>query len=198
MKPGFIRALWVVYFVCLIPALVTLSHRMELDRGFNSVALVADYVQLLQLAQTENVDVDAVLTRVRNEAGVTGIAIMEDTPEFLAQRGLCTIVEGVGWPGWLTPEERDEIERNRGREPDEAEPPSDDWPLLMGLSHDMNHLIFTDTAVYQRIANEALVRYQGLVEVRDDGDAGGVVGVVGDVDLVIVVVSPANDCAIGF
>jgi len=180
MKPGHIRLLWVVYFLCLVPALVTLWHRTEFDRGFNSVALVADYVQLLELAQTENRPVDEVLAAVRDDAGVTRIALLEDTPQFLAQRGLCTIVEGVGWPGWKTPEEREEIERNRGREIEEAEPPSADWPLLMGLSHDKNHLIFDNPDVFRRIATAAQARYPGLVEVIERGNDGGIVSLAGE------------------
>ncbi len=180
MSPRVIRILWVLYFLCLVPAIVTLSHRAQFDEGFNSVALVADYVQLLELAQTENVGVDEILARVRDEAGIERIALLEDTPEFLELRGLCTIIEGVGWPGWKTPEERDRIERNRGREIEEAEAPSTDWPLLMGLRHDLTQLVFSDPDAYRRIAAEALDRYPGLVETTDKGDDGGIVSLAGE------------------
>ncbi|MCX6645356.1 MAG: DUF5693 family protein [bacterium] len=180
-----IKIMWVIYFICLIPAFVTLSQRMSADAGFNKVCLVADYVQLLELAQTENVPVDEILDRVRDEAGIDHIALLEDTPEFLAQRGLCTIVEGVGWPGWMTEEERDEIRRNRGREVEEATPPENDWPLLMGLSHDMTHLIFSDHDIFARIAETAQARYPGLVQVEDRGVDGGVVSLAGEPKIIL-------------
>jgi len=185
MKPGVVKILWIVYFLCVIPALVTLYHRAQFDKGFNSVALVADYVQLLELAQTENVPVDEILARVKDEAGIDHIALLEDTPIFLQQRGLCTIVEGVGWPGWKTPEERDEIEKNRGREVEEASAPELDFPLLMGLSHDKNHLIFEDHEVFARIAETAQERYPGLVDVTDLGDEGGIVSLAGEPKIVL-------------
>jgi hypothetical protein len=185
MRPGAIRLLWLVYFVCLIPALVTLVHRAAFDRGFNSVALVADYVQLLELAQTENIPEENLLARLKDEAGIDRLALLEDTPVFLAQRGLCTIVEGVGWPGWKTPKEREEIERNRGREIEEARPPEADWPLLMGLRHDLTHLVLTDPDLFQRVARAAEARYPGLVEVIDEGGRGGVVSLAGEPKIVL-------------
>ncbi len=180
MKKGTLVALWVVYFLCLAPALVTLTHRIQLDSGFNSVALVTDYFKLLQLAQTENVPVDDLLARVRDEAGIERIALVEDTPLFLAQKGICTIVEGVGWPDWTSPEEREEIERNEGREPSEPEAPSADWPMLYGLSHDKTHLIFNDQENFLRIAAAALLRYGSMVEVTDNIGPGGIVSLAGD------------------
>jgi hypothetical protein len=185
MNRSVIKIMWVIYFICLIPAFVTLSQRMSADAGFNKVCMVADYVQLLELAQTENVPVDEILGRVRDEAGIDHIALLEDTPEFLAQRGLCTIVEGVGWPGWMTEEERDEIRRNRGREVEEATPPENNWPILMGLSHDMTHLIFSDHDVFARISETALERYPGLVQVEDRGVEGGVVSLAGEPKIIL-------------
>lgn len=180
MSPRIIRILWIIFFICLLPAIVTLEHRNEFDREFKKVALVADYRQLLQLAQTEKVSIEQILARVRDEAGVQRVALLEDTPVFLAQRGLCTIVEGVGWPGWKTPEERDAIERNRGREPREATPPSADWPLLLGLRHDMTHLIFSDTDIFERVATAAELRYSGLVEWEFLDDGGGILSLAGE------------------
>ena len=185
MNPSTIRALWVIYFICLVPALFTLSNRIAFDAGFNEVALVADYVQLLELAQTENVPMEEILDRVQNEAGINHLAILEDTPQFLAQRGLCTIVEGVGWPGWKTEEERDEIRRNQGREIEEAAPPENNWPLLMGLSHDMTHLIFSDHDVFERISATAQVRYPGLVEIEDRGESGGIISLAGEPKIIL-------------
>ncbi len=185
MKPGIIRLLWIIYFLCVIPALVTLMHRSQLDNGFNSVAVVADYVQLLELAQTEDQPIDNVLERVRDESDITHLAILEDTPQFLAQRGLCTVVEGIGWPGWSTPEERDEIERNRGREPDEAGTPETNWPLLMGLEHDKTHLIFSDPEIYERISQAAEERYHGLVSSTAHGWDGGVVSLSGEPKIIL-------------
>jgi len=185
VKVGTVRALWIVYFLCLVPALVTLVHRSQFDRGFNSVALVADYAQLLELAQTENVPIEDVLVRVRDEAGVKGLAVLEDTPEFLALRGKCTIVEGVGWPGWNTPEEREEIEKNEGREPEEAAAPETNWPLMMGLRHDMTHLIFTNEADFRRVAAVAQERYGDLVEIPDTNGNGWVLGLAGEPKIVL-------------
>jgi len=185
MKLGVVKILWILYFLCVIPALVTLYHRAEFDNGFKSVALVVDYVQLMELAQTENVPLDDVLARVRDEAGIDHLALLEDTPIFLEQRGLCTIVEGVGWPGWKTPEERDEIERNRGREVEEASAPDLDFPLLMGLDHDKNHLIFQNRDDFLRISESAEQRYPGLVRSMDLGAEGGVVSLSGEAKIVL-------------
>jgi len=180
MKKGIFVALWIIYFLCLVPALVTLGHRLTMDKGFNSVALVTDYVKVLEISQAENIPVDDVLVRIHNESGIEKIALVEDTPLFLAQRGLCTIIEGIGWPDWQSPREREEIERNEGREPNEPEPPGADWPLLLGLSHDMNHLIITDPDVFQRVSASAQMRYGNLVEITGSPDGGGVVSLAGD------------------
>ncbi len=185
MNTVMIRSLWVLYFLCLIPTLVTLAHRIDLDAGFKNTALVADYVQLLELAQTENVPVDNVLFRVRNEAGIDHLALLEDTPQFLAQRGLCTIIEGVGWPGWKTEEERDEIRRNQGREIEEASTPENNWPLLQGLDHDLTHLIFSDNDTFLRIAESAFDRYPGLVVVDNRGPDGGVISLAGEPKIIL-------------
>lgn len=185
MKASLFRYLWIIYFLSLVPAFITLYHRTEFDSGFKSVALVADYFQLLELSQTENVPVERVLNRLKNEAGISAVALLEDTPEFLAQRGLCTIVEGVGWPGWKTEEEREKIKKNRGREPEEAQAPGDDWPLLMGLPHDKTHLIFHDDTIFRRVADGAVSRYPGLVETREGSNGGGVISLAGEPKIVL-------------
>jgi len=180
MKAGIVRLFWVIYFICVIPALFTIGKRADFDTGFNKVALVADYYQLMELAQTENTDISDVLTQVRDSSGINHIALLEDTPQFLALRGECTIIEGIGWPEWLTLEERDEIERNRGREPVEARPPDNHWPLLLDLSHDKTHLVFEDEDVYQRVLATAFRRYGNLASGSVTDDGRGVLSLSGE------------------
>lgn len=184
MSRSIIRIIWVIYFACVIPSIVTLVHRNRFDNDFKSVAMVADYYQLVELAQTENIGIDNVLDEVKN-AGITDLAVLEDTPKFMELRGICTIIEGVGWPGWLTPDERDRLERIPGYEVEETFERNTDWPLLLGLAHDKTHLIFSNPDDFQRIARVAEERFWNLVEVDDHGGMGGVVSISGEPELIL-------------
>jgi|GEM_PF-539754 len=93
----FSRAAWLLAgllgLATLIGVAVSLLPRWKAESAHTNLAIILDYQQLYTLAQDEGYDIDLWLSQLRT-AGFDHLAMMEDTPLWLEQRGFCTVIEG--------------------------------------------------------------------------------------------------------
>ncbi|MEO7994544.1 MAG: DUF5693 family protein, partial [bacterium] len=76
-----------------IMGVLRLSPRMAVEAEHKNVVLALDFQQLYTLSHDEGFDLEPWLLQLKAE-GFDHLAVSEDTPLWLEQRGLCTVVEG--------------------------------------------------------------------------------------------------------
>lgn len=85
------------FILCIIIGLMSSLwinfHRNNVERAANTIDMVMDYEDLQQLAQTEGMDEQTVLSKFK-AAGITSLAVYEDTFEKLNQQGQVMAMPG--------------------------------------------------------------------------------------------------------
>ncbi len=172
----------IIALILLAPVIAVLANRHAIEKKYNSVEIVADYYQLLEIANAYDASIDGLLNDVRG-AGIEAIALMEDTPRNLEQRGLCYVIHGNDWLGFHTLEEKKAIKALGGEEPDVWDETGIDLRIAYGLGPAMTHLVFLDADLGDRIGQAATVRYTQRIDIKKI-DTLTVVSIAGEESLV--------------
>ncbi len=89
MKPD--RLLLTILILSLIVAVFTLYQRFQIEQPYSRVEVVADYGKYKELADDMGVPLEEVLTGLK-DAGVTSVAIKEETLETLRADGFVSVM----------------------------------------------------------------------------------------------------------
>lgn len=88
------RVLIFLIMIGLIAALTVNWQRYQVEQSNNTVEMVMDYEDIVELAQVEGVPVHSLMQQFR-EAGITSLAVYETTLEKLNKSGKVTAVSGA-------------------------------------------------------------------------------------------------------
>ncbi len=178
----FSYATTIIGLVLVIPIIIVLVYRHTAESRLNTVEIAADYYQLLEVADSYNYPIEQFLKDIQ-DAGIPALALVEDTPHNLENRGLCYVIHGADWIGFETLEERKKIKAFGGVMPDEWDQQGIDLRLKFNLDPIQTHLVFTDDDLGQRVGDSARIRYTDRVSVHEIDDMT-VISIAGDARLV--------------
>jgi hypothetical protein len=85
-----------IFFVILISLAISifvLTGRAKAESQYRTVLIAIDYFQLHRFARYNGTDIDTLLDQLKTD-GFDTIALIEDTPEFLEERGIASVVKG--------------------------------------------------------------------------------------------------------
>lgn len=154
----FTRSAWllagVLGLLTLLGVLIRLVPRWQAEQAHRQLAVILDYQQLYTRAQDEGFPIDDWLDELKL-AGFDHLALSEDNPLWLEQRGYCTVVEGYlvtksvpqkdlhkeGFQPLLTPEQQ-KAQKAKAK-PEFSFIPEDKLAAqFLQLSHGDLHLLF--------------------------------------------------------
>jgi len=152
----------IIGVILLVPVILVLVYRHAAEKKYDTVELAADYYQLMEVADSYNYPLDIFLKQVKG-TGVEAVALLEDTPHNLENRGLCYVIHGTDWIGFQTLEERKKIKALGGEEPREWDKEGMDLRLAYGLDPVKTHLVFTDNMLGEKVGKSGASRYNQRV-----------------------------------
>ncbi|MBU1023724.1 hypothetical protein KKB99_05475 [bacterium] len=125
----------------LLVSIIELAKRHKVESEYRNVTIAIDYFQLHRFARYNSIEIDNLLTKLKSE-GFDTIALLEDTPEFLEERGIAAVVKGFKIEKGVLdgPESRRKKEKTEINETTEGKLVAS----MLGLSPNETHLIFKD------------------------------------------------------
>ena len=125
----------------LLVSLVELAKRHEVESEYRNVTIAIDYFQLHRFARYNSIEIDNLLTKLKTE-GFDTIALLEDTPEFLEERGIAAVVKGFK----IEKKVLDGPSSRRTKEKPEINDTTEGKLVasMLGLSPNEIHVIFQD------------------------------------------------------
>jgi glycosyltransferase involved in cell wall biosynthesis len=159
----------------LISSITVLIGRARFESDYKTVTIALDYFQLHKLARYSGYDINSLLDTLKSR-GFDTVAVLEDTPEFLEERGIAAVVKGYN------------IEKKVLEGPDSAR--KKEKPIIervtedklaassLGLAPNQNHLIFKNShrQLALKLADSWKLRLaENLVSVHEFEDEGVIV-----------------------
>ncbi len=93
LKKRYNIILLVIIAIGLVSSFIELCFRAEVENNNRTVTIALDYFQLHRFARYNGIGIDDLLDRLKSD-GFDTIALLEDTPEFLEERGIAAVVKG--------------------------------------------------------------------------------------------------------
>ena len=92
LKKRYNIILLVIIAIGLVSSFIELCFRAEVENNNRTVTIALDYFQLHRFARYNGIGIDDLLDRLKSD-GFDTIALLEDTPEFLEERGIAAVVK---------------------------------------------------------------------------------------------------------
>lgn len=140
-------AIFIVIIISLAVSIFSLTDRARVESQYRTVLIALDYFQLHKFARYAGTDIDTLLDQLKSE-GFDTIALIEDTPEFLEERGIASVVKGFN----VEKKVLEGPESARTKEKPEITNVTEDklTAEYLGLSPNQVHVLFNDSMMATR------------------------------------------------
>ena len=151
--------LLVIIGIGFLAAILGINNRWRIESGYRTVSVAVDYFQLHRFARYNGVDINVLLDRLKSD-GFTTIAVLEDSPEFLEERGIVSVLKGFSSEKKVL----EETAAQRKKEKPEVTYTTQDKlaSLVNGLSSNEVHVIIPDSEPYATSLYNAWLNRIGL------------------------------------
>lgn len=141
LKKRYNIILLIIIAIGLVASLAELTNRAKIENDNRTVTIALDYFQLHRFARYNGIGIDDLLDRLKSD-GFDTIALLEDTPEFLEERGIAAVVKGFN----IEKKVLDGPSSRQKKEKPEINYVTEDKLVAqtLGLSPNEVHLIFKD------------------------------------------------------
>ncbi|MCD6218229.1 hypothetical protein J7L05_10295 [bacterium] len=141
LKKRYNIILLIIIAIGLVASLAELTNRAKIENDNRTVTIALDYFQLHRFARYNGIEIDDLLDRLKSD-GFDTIALLEDTPEFLEERGIAAVVKGFN----IEKRVLDGPSSRQKKEKPEINYVTEDKLVAqtLGLSPNDVHLIFKD------------------------------------------------------